>query len=176
MTVKLGNGRPGLCKWQDKSCAKVKMNCILRHNTGRGGGLILHFPPRAPTPGAGDEKWEVCVGPGVGLNLLRSLGAGRTQHGVVWRRSTKLTESIEAGPSCVTSLPFPLHLQYKLFITAALCFLLYVTVAWVNKVICMRGVCVMESPRRGFKQQNNIHKCMKNSEGVISYKADAQFG
>lgn len=99
MTVKLGNGRPGLCKWQDKSCAKVKMNCILRHNTGE--ELILHFPPRAPKPGAGDEKCEVCVSPGWGWrNTAR---CGLTQ---------KLTESIKAGLSSACNL----------FIKVVLCF------------------------------------------------------
>lgn len=161
MTVKLGNGRLRICKWQDKSCAKVKMDCILRHNTG--GELILHFPPRIHTPGAGNEKCEVCLSPGWGW---ASPSFSRWE-GVVWHGSIKLTESIKAAPSCLTSLPFPLRLQYKLFIMAPLCFCFMLQEgAWIRWYACR--VCVRRSPLvPGWdsKQLNYIQKCMKNSKG-----------
>lgn len=108
-----------------------------------------------------------------------SWGAGGAQHSVVWHCSIKLTESIKAALSYLTPLPFPLAFAVQAVHYGSALFLFYATVGTTNKVISMQGSVSRKAPLvtgRGFKRQSNIQKCMKNSKGVISCEAAAQFG
>lgn len=93
----------------------------------------------------------------------------------LWHRSIKLTESIKAGPSYLTPLPFPVHFAVQAVHYGGALFVFYATVGRVNEAICMQRACVEKSPfvtGRDSKQRNYIQKMHEKFKGgVISYKA-----
>ena len=138
------NGGSGLCKWQDKPCEKVKMDCILRRNTR---GINIAFSSSRCSSRGGNEKCEVC--PSRVERTSSSSPTGGQTPGDAQKPSVAQSRAAETQRAALCEVyrehqrrPVWHHCPFRVQAVhyGPALFAFYVTVGKMNKVICMQSV------------------------------------